>query len=70
MKRRLRELVRLTLLPTSLSVDVVLRIRPEAYEANYESLARDITQAIAQLRRWYQGPSIVQAGESAGTDSA
>ena len=69
MKRRLRELVRLELLPTGLIVDVVLRIRPEAYEANYESLALDIAQTVAQLRRWHQGQPLVQADKSAGADS-
>ena len=39
-----------------LVVDVVLRIRPEAYGASYENLASDIAQTLAQLRRWHQGP--------------
>lgn len=51
-KRRLRELARLELLPTGLPVDVVLRIRPEAYQATYENLAADIAQTLFQLRRW------------------
>lgn len=55
-KRRLRELVRLELLPTGLLVDVVLRIRPEAYGASYENLASDIAQALVQLRCWHQRP--------------
>ena len=54
-KRRLRELARLELLPTGLMVDLVLKIRPEAYGATYKHLATDIAQTLVQLRRWHQG---------------
>ena len=57
-KRRLRELARLELLPTGLLVDVVLKIRHEAYGATYENLAVDIALTIAQLRRWYKEPLV------------
>ena len=57
-KRRLRELVSLELLPTGLLADVVLRIRPEAYGATYENLAADIAETLVQLRRWHQGPPV------------
>ena len=72
-KRRLRELVRLELLPAGLLVDVVLRIRPEAYKASYEDLASDIAQTLAQLRRWHHGapaenPILIEG--SGGTESA
>jgi ribonuclease P protein component len=52
LKRRLRELTRLRLLPADLAADVVLRIRPEAYLATFEMLALDITHALAQLTHW------------------
>jgi ribonuclease P protein component len=52
LKRRLRELSRLRLLPAALSMDIVLRIRPDAYEAPFESLAADISRALDQLTRW------------------
>lgn len=52
LKRRLRELSRVHLLPADLSADVVLRIRPEAYDATFEELAADIARAFAQLTRW------------------
>lgn len=68
-KRRLRELVRLELLPTGLLVDVVLRIRPEAYTATYENLASDIAQARAQLHRWHQRPPVEGPQEVEGSSS-
>jgi ribonuclease P protein component len=53
LKRRLRELTRIRLLPTDLPADVVLRIRPEAYDATFDILAADIVQALVQLMRWH-----------------
>jgi RNase P protein component len=52
LKRRLRELSRVHLLPADFSADVVLRIRPEAYGATFDELAADIARAFAQLTRW------------------
>ena len=56
LKRRLRELSRLQLIPADLAADVVLRIRPEAYDATYDALAIDIGRALTQLRRWGGAP--------------
>jgi ribonuclease P protein component len=52
LKRRLRELSRLRLLPTDIAADVVIRIRPNAYGASFEELALEMDGAIAQLIRW------------------
>lgn len=52
LKRRLRELTRVRLLPADLPADVVLRIRPDAYAATFEALASDVARALAQLTRW------------------
>jgi ribonuclease P protein component len=52
LKRRLRELSRLHLLPADLPADVVLRVRPEAYAATFDQLASDIARAFTQLERW------------------
>lgn len=52
LKRRLRELSRLHLLPADLLADVVLRIRPEAYNATFAELASDIARVSTQLERW------------------
>jgi len=51
-KRRLRELARLRLLPSGLPFDVVVRIRPEAYEAAFDQLSADIDRTLVQLARW------------------
>jgi ribonuclease P protein component len=52
LKRRLRELARLQLLPSDIAVDVVVRIRPDAYEASFERLAGDVARVLSQLTRW------------------
>src|SRR3982751_6205397 len=57
LKRRLRELARLRLLPTDLPVDVVLRVRPEAYSATFEALTADVDRALVQLTRWSEAGS-------------
>jgi ribonuclease P protein component len=53
LKRRLRELGRLRVLPTDLPADVVVRIRPDAYTASFDALQADIERALAQLTRWW-----------------
>jgi ribonuclease P protein component len=60
-KRRLRELARTYLMPTGISVDIVLRIRPEAYDASFENLAKEIQSTLEQLRGWF--------GDASGTDA-
>jgi ribonuclease P protein component len=52
LKRRLRELTRLHLLPAAIAADVVIRIRPDAYTATFEMLADDIGRVLSQLLRW------------------
>lgn len=61
LKRRLRELSRMRLLPTDLPADLILRVRPEAYDASFDELAHDVDRAIEQLTRW----SITQVGAPA-----
>jgi len=51
-KRRLRELSRTRLLPADVAVDVVIRIRAEAYAAPFAALAIDIDRALGQLVQW------------------
>jgi ribonuclease P protein component len=53
LKRRLRELVRTRLLSTTLSVDVVIRARPEAYAASFDAVETDIVHAATQLPRLF-----------------
>lgn len=49
LKRRLRELSRTRLLPADMAVDLVIRIRPEAYHASFLALAGDIDRVLVQL---------------------
>jgi len=58
LKRRLRELSRMRLLPTDLPADLIIRIRPEAYDASFDELAHDLDRAVEQLTRW----SVIQGG--------
>ncbi len=51
-KRRLRELSRLVLLPafeTQAPLDVVLRATTTAYEADFGALAADVTRIVQRL---------------------
>ena len=52
LKRRLRELTRLHLLPAAIAADVDIRIRPDAYAATFEMLADDVGRVLSQLLRW------------------
>ena len=51
LKRRLRELSRTQLIPSSLFVDIVIRIRPNAYEATFAELSHDVGLILEQLER-------------------
>ena len=53
LKRRLRELARTRLLPAldGLAGDLVIRVRPEAYGASFESLTRQLDRAARDVRR-------------------
>jgi ribonuclease P protein component len=52
LKRRLRELARLRLLPTGMCADVVIRVRPEAYQASFDALTNDVARVLVQLVKW------------------
>ena len=52
LKRRLRELSRIRLLTTHVPADVVIRIRPNAYDASFADLALEMDHVIVQLTRW------------------
>jgi ribonuclease P protein component len=53
-KRRLREIVRLYLLPTAEPIDFVIRARNEAYGASFEELRLDLVAAVERLSRALQ----------------
>lgn len=54
LKRRLRELVRTTLLPSAPPADVVIRARREAYAATFGALSADVARAADQLERLFR----------------
>jgi ribonuclease P protein component len=49
LKRRLRELVRIELLPDLPTLDVVLRVVPQAYQRDFATLRREILQLKTRL---------------------
>lgn len=49
LKRRLRELTRVRLLPAAPPADLVVRARRSAYDASFERLAADVARIIRQL---------------------
>jgi ribonuclease P protein component len=53
LKRRLRELVRVHLLPVSPSADILIRARPEAYEAAFDTLGADIARVATHAARLF-----------------
>jgi ribonuclease P protein component len=57
-KRRLRELARLRLLPVVPSGAVLLRARPEAYRATFAALARDVERAAREAAKLIASPTL------------
>jgi ribonuclease P protein component len=53
LKRRLRELIRVGVLPLLGAVDVVYRAAPAAYEASFDALASDMAElGRVMVDRW------------------
>lgn len=53
LKRRLRELARLRLLPMLPPIDVVIRARREAYDASFAALTVDVDRIGSELPRLF-----------------
>jgi ribonuclease P protein component len=68
-KRRLRELARTYLVPTGINVDIVLRIRPDAYDASFESLSKEIQSTVRQLRGWFSDEEASRALTRSASDT-
>jgi ribonuclease P protein component len=51
LKRRLRELVRVELLPSLPTVDVVLRAAPHAYDRSFAELRQEVLQLRERIAR-------------------
>lgn len=54
LKRRLRELVRLYILPVTEPMDLVVLARHETYDASFEELQVELVDVMQQLRRALQ----------------
>jgi len=51
LKRRLRELIRLDVLPELPPMDLVIRVLPVAYTRNFETLRAEVLQAVRRIAR-------------------
>jgi ribonuclease P protein component len=49
LKRRLREIARLQIMPAPYSCDVLIRARRQAYDAQVAALRADVADVVAQL---------------------
>jgi ribonuclease P protein component len=49
LKRRLREIVRIDVLPALAPIDLVIRARPEAYEASMMMLRSEVQRGATRL---------------------
>jgi ribonuclease P protein component len=49
LKRRLREIVRIDVLPVLAPIDLVIRARPEAYEASMMMLRSEVRRGATRL---------------------
>lgn len=51
LKRRLRELIRVDVLPELAPMDLVFRVLPVAYARNFETLRAEVLQAVRRIAR-------------------
>lgn len=51
LKRRLREIIRLDVLPELAPMDLVVRVLPVAYARNFETLRAEVLQAVRRITR-------------------
>ncbi len=65
LKRRLRELVRMELLPALRPIDVVLRVAPVAYTRDFAALQVEVRHAARLLATLVVPTVIVPAGRTA-----
>lgn len=60
LKRRLKELIRVHMLPAPIPVDVVIRTREDGYRASFDHLVADITYVVVQLKQLNEVGVILQ----------
>ena len=51
LKRRLRELIRLEVLPGLAPIDLVFKVLPVAYARNFDTLRAEVLQAVRKIAR-------------------
>ncbi len=51
LKRRLRELIRLEVLPELAPMDLVFKVLPVAYARNFDTLRTEVLQAVRKIAR-------------------
>ena len=51
LKRRLRELIRVEVLPELAPMDLVFKVLPVAYARNFETLRVEVLQAVRKIAR-------------------
>ena len=51
LKRRLRELIRLDVLPELAPMDLVFKVLPVAYARNFDTLRAEVLQAVRKIAR-------------------
>lgn len=51
LKRRLRELIRINVLPNLLPIDMVVYARIEAYDASFMELRQELQEAVHRITR-------------------
>lgn len=51
LKRRLREIVRLAVLPELPAMDLVVRVLPSAYTRSFDALRAELLQAVRRIMR-------------------
>lgn len=51
LKRRLRELIRVEVLPGLAPVDLVFKVLPVAYARNFDTLRAEVLQAVRRIAR-------------------
>ena len=56
LRRRLRELARVKLIPAVKRMDIVLRVSPSAYEASFSVLAEEIDTIVSRLQASAEKP--------------
>ena len=64
LKRRLREVVRRSVLPAHFGANIVLRVRSSAYGASFQQITADIDQVLDELKPRFIGDLVARAART------